>query len=50
MRFALRILDADDQHVLGEPAFAARLVAGDAQRVAFLAEQRVAAVARAEAT
>ena len=50
MRLALRILDAEDQHVLGEPAFAARLVRGDAQRMALLAEQRVAAVAGAEAT
>ena len=49
MRLAGRILDADDQHVLGEPAFVARLPARDPQRVAFLAEQRVAAVARAEA-
>ena len=48
MRFALRIFEADDEHVLGEPAFVARLPARDAQRVAFLAEQRVAAVARAE--
>ncbi len=35
----------DDQHVLGEPAFAVRLVAREPQRQAFLAEQRVAAVA-----
>ena len=48
MRFALRILEAEDQHVLGQPAFAARLVRGDAQRVALLAEQRVAAVAGAK--
>ena len=48
MRFALRILDADDQHVLGEPAFGARLPARDAQRMALLAEQRVAAVAGAD--
>ena len=33
--------------MLGQPAFAARLVRGDAQRVALLAEQRVAAVAGA---
>jgi hypothetical protein len=46
---ALRILDADDQHVLGQPAFVARLPARDAQRVAFLAEQRIAAVAGAVA-
>ncbi|EEF93412.1 hypothetical protein CATMIT_01959, partial [Catenibacterium mitsuokai DSM 15897] len=48
MGFALRVLDADDQHVLGQPAFVAGLVRGDAQRVALLAEQGVAAVARAE--
>ena len=44
---ALRILDAEDQHVLGHPAFVARDVRGDAQREALLAQQRVAAVARA---
>ncbi len=49
VRLALRVLDADDQHVLGEPALVARLPARDAQRVALLAEQRIAAVARAEA-
>ena len=43
---ALRILDAEDQHVLGHPAFVARDVRSDAQREAFLAQQRVAAVAR----
>ena len=45
---ALRILDADDEHVLGQPALVARLPAGDAQRMAFLAEQGIAAVAGAE--
>ena len=44
-----RALHADDQHVLGEPAFSPRLIARDAQRVTFLAEQGVAAVARAVA-
>ena len=43
------LLQADDQHVLGQPALGAGLVAGDAQRMAFLAQQRVAAVAGAEA-
>ena len=43
---ALRILDTDDQHVLGEPAFRPCLPRGDTQRVALLAEQRIAAVAR----
>jgi hypothetical protein len=38
---------AEDQHVLGEPAFVAPHDRRDAQREAFLAEQRVAAVARA---
>jgi hypothetical protein len=45
--FALRILHAEDQHVLGHPAFVARDVGGDAQREALLAQQRVAAVAGA---
>ena len=47
MDLPLRILDADDQHVLGQPALGAGLLAGDAQRVALLAQQRVAAIARA---
>ena len=49
MDFAQGVLDADDEHVFGEPAFAARLPAGDTQCMALLAEQRVAAVAGAEA-
>ena len=49
MNGALGILDADDQHVLGEPTLGARLPTRNAQGVAFLAEQRVAAVARTEA-
>ena len=49
MRLALGVLDADDQHVLGHPALGAGLPAGDAQRMALLAEQRVAAIARAVA-
>src|SRR5690606_4036045 len=49
MRLASRVLDADDQHVLGEPALVTRLPARDAERVALLAEQRVAAVPRAVA-
>ncbi len=48
VRFALWIFHADDQHMLGQPAFLARLPAGDAQRVALLAEQRIAAVARTD--
>ena len=46
---ALRVLDADDQHVLREPAFLARLPRSEPQRVTLLAEQRVAAVAGAHA-
>src|SRR5690242_13201381 len=49
MLFAPRIGETDDEHVLGEPAFGARLPARNAQRVALLAEQRIAAVSRAEA-
>ena len=44
---ALRADQPQDQHVLGHPAFAARHGRGDAQREALLAQQRVAAVARA---
>src|SRR3546814_1549207 len=36
---ALRVLDADDQHVFGQPALVARLVRGDAQGVALLAQR-----------
>ena len=39
--------ELEDQHVLGQPALVARHDRGDAQREALLAEQRVAAVARA---
>ena len=42
---AVRIFDAEDQHVLGHPALVARDVRGDAQAETLLAEQRVAAVA-----
>ena len=49
MDHAFRTFQADDQHVFGEPAFRAGLVARDAQRMALLAEQGVAAVARADA-
>ena len=47
---ARRRRDAEDQHVLGEPALVAAHHRGDAQREALLAEQRVAAVARAVTT
>jgi hypothetical protein len=46
---AVGTLDAHEQHMLGEPALGARLVAGDPERMALLAEQRVAAVAGAVA-
>ncbi len=49
VNLSLRILDADDQHVLREPPFGACLPAGDAQCVAFLAQERIAAIARSEA-
>ena len=39
--------ELEDEHVLGEPALVAGHDGGDAQRVALLAEQRVAAVAGA---
>ncbi len=42
--FALRVLDAEDQHVLSHPALVLRLVGSDAQREALLTEQNVAAV------
>ena len=46
---ALRVGDAHDQHVLGEPALVAGHRRGDAQGEALLAEQGVAAVAAAVA-
>ena len=48
VRLALRVLDTDDQHVLGQPAFVARLPGSDAQRMALLAKQCITAVAGAE--
>ena len=44
---ALRRGHAQDQHVLRQPAFGTAHAGGDAQRKALLAQQRVAAVARA---
>ncbi len=44
---ALGALGLEDEHVLGEPALLLREVGADAERQALLAEQRVAAVARA---
>ena len=49
MNDAIRIFKADDQHVLSQPTFTARLVARDSQCMAFLAEQCIAAVARTNA-
>ena len=46
MCFALWVFDAHDQHMLGQPAFAASLVTGNSQGVTFLAQQGVATVAR----
>jgi hypothetical protein len=43
------ILEAEDQHVLGEPAFVAPDPAADPEREALLGEQRVAAVPGADA-
>ena len=40
----LRVLDAENEHVLGEPALAAAKLGGDAQREALFALQHVAAV------
>ena len=45
---AVGTLQAEDQHVLGEPAFVAAEHARDSKRETFLAEQRVAAVAAAD--
>ena len=45
--FAFGVGDAQNQHVLGQPALVAAHVGGDAQRKAFFAQQRIAAVARA---
>ena len=42
----LRIGDAENQHVLGQPSLVARHDRGDAQGQAFLAQQRIAAIAR----
>ena len=41
--------ELEDEHVLGQPALVPRYHAGNAQRVALLAQQRVAAVAGPEA-
>src|SRR5260370_39369576 len=41
---ALRVLDSEDEHVLGHPALVTGHVGGDAKGEAFFAEQGVAAV------
>jgi len=46
---ALDVLDAHDDHVLGQPAVAVALPGGDPEREALFTEQGVAAVARADA-
>ena len=46
---AIRAFDADDQHMLGEPAFLMAELASDTQSQAFFRQQRVAAIARADA-
>ena len=49
MLLARGVLYLNNEHVLRKPAFLARLPACDAQSVAFLAQQRIAAVAGTEA-
>ena len=44
----LRVLDAEDEHMLGEPALAAAELGGDAQREALFSLQHVAAVVRVD--
>ena len=48
LHFALRIGQFQNEHVLGEPAFIARLHGRDAQSVTFLSEQRISAVSGAK--
>ena len=45
---AVGFLDAEDEHVFGQPFFALGEDAGDAQRQALLSQQDVAAVAAAD--
>ena len=42
--FVGRALNAEDQHVLGHPAFVARDVRRDPQRKTLLPQQRIAAI------
>ena len=48
MCVAVGTFEAEDQHMLGEPAFLARLITGDTQGMALLAEQCIATIARAD--
>ena len=49
MNHAVRVFNADDEHVFGQPAFRSGLPACNPQRVAFLAEQGVAAITGSDA-
>ena len=48
MNLAVRTLDTDDQHVLGEPAFFLTEFTGDPQRQTFFGKQGVATISRAD--
>ncbi len=48
MFFSFRRFDAENQHVLGEPALFAREIRTDAQRETFFAQQHIAAVTGAD--
>ena len=48
MLFPLGRFDAEDEHVLGEPALLFREIGGDAERETFLAQEDVAAVTGAD--
>ena len=48
MLFSFGRFDAENQHVLGEPALLAREIRTDAQRETFLAQQNIAAVTGAD--
>ena len=48
MFFPFRRFDAENEHVLGEPALLAREIGTDAEREAFLAEQNISAVTGAD--
>ena len=48
MLSAFRRFDAENQHVLGQPALLAREIGADPERETFLAEQNIAAVTGAD--